>query len=903
MSNIIRSDVVSSYFDCPLKFYKITHENCKVDLDIHQSSLTQDYRTKFEHKKNIKSNFDIDSNYDDTEILIGGTFIAKGIKFKIDYVKNLVKNGKHSIYPIIIINSTKIPKHIINNANLIISLFGCLYDGDIERILVLKSNLRLSKVPLINTSKDIETILLNIENITSKPPIKINTHCKICQFQDSCKRTAIKDDNLSILPEINDKIIKNYNNRGIFTVNQLSYKFRARKDHQRKDSIAYILPMRAYAIRENKVIVNEAVEFPDSLVDIFLDIEGIPKENSNYLIGCIIKKGHRTYTKHFWANSLDDEILMIKRFLDYICRFNFITIYHYGNYEINYFKKIIKLLDDDYKDKLNKIISSSFNLLSIFRSKIIFPCYTNSLKDIARHLNYEWTSKVKNGKDSISSRALWELNNSNKLKSDLILYNNNDCHALMVVYLYIKSIIHNINSGNRKFNEEYITNDDISKQIDFGYTKYIRNGYASSEIKEVMNYAYFDYLKERFSLREREYNKIKHGAKTIDNKVDFYDFVDHVKYSRKSKCPSCHSKRVLKKANGLSKTILDLKIENGFVQRWVTQFKTKKYKCQDCQLVFIPQSYPASRARIGNTIKIWMVYQYIYNRLSLSQINNNLRDFYDIHLSSATIFTFKRHVANILREVVLKDLKELTRGKVLYVDETPFKLASGTYYCWIFTDGFRSVSIMRKDRKSEFLLELLKEFRGVLVTDFFSGYDSINCKKQKCLIHFMRDINNDLLKNPFDDELIKICNIISGTLKGIINIAECYGYNKEHLSIGKKEVEIAINEIKSMNINSEVAEKYRTRFIRYQSCFFEFINHDNVLWHNTYAEHAIKLLSKHRNKNIKSFRYNHLADYAILMSIYQSCHFQGISFLNYMLSHARCKKKSRSKYTELAKLL
>ncbi|MEZ9336236.1 ribonuclease H-like domain-containing protein, partial [Vibrio sp. 10N.286.51.A4] len=110
---------------------------------------------------------------------------------------------------------------------------------------------------------------------------------------------------------------------------------------------------------------------------------------------------------------------------------------------------------ENYKEKLNKIISSSFNLLSIFRNKIIFPCYTNSLKDIARHLNYEWTSKVKNGKDSISSRVLWELNNSNRLKSDLVLYNNNDCHALMVVYFYIKSIINNINSGNRKFDEEY----------------------------------------------------------------------------------------------------------------------------------------------------------------------------------------------------------------------------------------------------------------------------------------------------------------------------------------------------------------------------------------------------------------------------------------------------------------
>jgi Transposase IS66 family len=49
-------------------------------------------------------------------------------------------------------------------------------------------------------------------------------------------------------------------------------------------------------------------------------------------------------------------------------------------------------------------------------------------------------------------------------------------------------------------------------------------------------------------------------------------------------------------------------------------------------------------------------------------------------------------------------------------------------------------------REGDFLQELLLDFKGVLVSDFYAAYDAINCAQQKCLIHLMRDLNNDLLK-------------------------------------------------------------------------------------------------------------------------------------------------------------
>jgi hypothetical protein len=52
------------------------------------------------------------------------------------------------------------------------------------------------------------------------------------------------------------------------------------------------------------------------------------------------------------------------------------------------------------------------------------------------------------------------------------------------------------------------------------------------------------------------------------------------------------------------------------------------------------------------------------------------------------------------------------------------------------------VYLDRPTRETAFLCELLKEFKGVLVSDFYNGYDSLPCEQQKCLIHLIRDTNN-----------------------------------------------------------------------------------------------------------------------------------------------------------------
>jgi predicted RecB family nuclease len=80
-------------------------------------------------------------------------------------------------------------------------------------------------VKLSTFSKEIKkTILLLNKTLENKtPPIfRKNPHCQICEFFESCLNKLKERDDLSLLGNFKAKEIEQQNNRGIFSVKQLS---------------------------------------------------------------------------------------------------------------------------------------------------------------------------------------------------------------------------------------------------------------------------------------------------------------------------------------------------------------------------------------------------------------------------------------------------------------------------------------------------------------------------------------------------------------------------------------------------------------------------------------------------------------------------------------------------------
>jgi len=238
----------------------------------------------------------------------------------------------------------------------------------------------------------------------------------------------------------------------------------------------------------------------------------------------------------------------------------------------------------------------------------------------------------------------------------------------------------------------------------------------------------------------------------------------------------------------------------------------------------------------------------------------------------------------------------MVQGHLIHADETKVGLRDNIGYIWVLATLEEVLYIYRPTREAGFLHELLKGFKGVLVSDFYPGYDSLNCLQQKCLIHLIRDLNDELLKNTFDDELKEIVKRFGSLVKNIIGTIDRFGLKSRYLKKHKKEVKRYYKWLSKQIFNSDSAEGFKKRLIKYEKKLFIFLDHDDIPWNNNNAEVAIKYFANHRRRLKGKTTENGIKKHLILLSIYQTCRYKEINFLDFLLSKERDIDKYIQKY-------
>ena len=70
-------------------------------------------------------------------------------------------------------------------------------------------------------------------------------------------------------------------------------------------------------------------------------------------------------------------------------------------------------------------------------------------------------------------------------------------------------------------------------------------------------------------------------------------------------------------------------------------------------------------------------------------------------------------------------LSDLIKGDLIHMDETTINLQKDKGYVWVLASTNSVYFFYRRSREGSFLVDMLREFRGVLVSDFFTAYDSL----------------------------------------------------------------------------------------------------------------------------------------------------------------------------------
>jgi hypothetical protein len=188
------------------------------------------------------------------------------------------------------------------------------------------------------------------------------------------------------------------------------------------------------------------------------------------------------------------------------------------------------------------------------------------------------------------------------------------------------------------------------------------------------------------------------------------------------------------------KKAFDLVFSPAGVKRRIIEVTTLTHECRSCGTAFLPERYQRL-AKHFHGLMSWAMYEYVAHRLGCPTLKEMLKEYFGLSVCQQELNRFKPMMARYYQPCSERLLAKILSGDVLHIDETEVKLRTGKAYVWVFATAEEVVYMLRPTREGNFLVELLKDFHGVLVSDFYAAYDAIGCPQQKCLIHLMWDMN------------------------------------------------------------------------------------------------------------------------------------------------------------------
>jgi len=205
-------------------------------------------------------------------------------------------------------------------------------------------------------------------------------------------------------------------------------------------------------------------------------------------------------------------------------------------------------------------------------------------------------------------------------------------------------------------------------------------------------------------------------------------------------CPDCGRKL----ENGWEhrrRQVIDLPVQRYVVRDHVVMGRY----CGVCGKTHVPKldlsGEVLGKSRVSIRIMALVALLKTECRMPLDVIRRLLKSLYGLSLSEGELTGILHRVAEHGREEYEAVREEIRSSLVVHADETGMRENGINGYMWAFLTEAAQFFLRDQSRGSAIPKSVLTpEFSGILVTDFYSGYSPLSCRKQRCWVHLLRDL-------------------------------------------------------------------------------------------------------------------------------------------------------------------
>lgn len=177
----------------------------------------------------------------------------------------------------------------------------------------------------------------------------------------------------------------------------------------------------------------------------------------------------------------------------------------------------------------------------------------------------------------------------------------------------------------------------------------------------------------------------------------------------------------------------------------VIEHKYMVRKCGVCGKRCIPKAdktgVAVGKGRMGIGLMSYISYLHIEGRMPIETIQGTLKTVYGLKISIGQITEVLHKVADKGKFEYEKILEKIRNSSVVNMDETSWRENGRNYWLWNGSTPEARYYKIAESRSGEVAREIPgEEYRGVIVSDFYKGYDKFNTGHQKCWVHLIRDL-------------------------------------------------------------------------------------------------------------------------------------------------------------------
>ena len=231
----------------------------------------------------------------------------------------------------------------------------------------------------------------------------------------------------------------------------------------------------------------------------------------------------------------------------------------------------------------------------------------------------------------------------------------------------------------------------------------------------------------------------------------------------------------------------------------------------------------------------------IAHRLPFRQITAVFADLPELSVSPGAIARQVQRVAGWFDQDYEKLMLQLRCAPIVHADETGWRVDGKNEQLWTVTNPSHTLYHVDKSRGGKVIESLLgKAFGGTLVSDFYSAYSRMDCKKQKCLAHLLSELKTSAEKSEAfaRGNFYVDCKRL---LKRLLRLKQQWEKleDKEYDRRGHR-LEATLQQLAGATYEEPNARRIAKRLLKYQSELTAFLWEKDLDATNNAAERALR---------------------------------------------------------------